>query len=102
MKTTVYISIGNPDDKLTQAEWSNFYQEVDEVVFQHAPQIFGAWASSPTSRWQNACWAIELDVLGGHVEGKLKHLLAGLAAHYRQDSIAWAVVLETVFIAPFA
>lgn len=84
---TVYISIGNSDDKLSQNEWSQFYEETDELVEFAAHQVHGRWASAPTARWQNACWCVELH---DDDADNLKRDLPGLAYRYGQDSIAWA------------
>ena len=94
-KYTVYVSIGNSDDKLTQAQWSMF---VDETYAAAARQalVHGVWTSASAARYQNACFCLELPA--GRI-GKVKESLARLAAEYRQDSIAWADA-ETTFITP--
>lgn len=84
---TVYISIGNSDDKLTQAEWAAFYRETCLAVREHAAAVHGQWVSEPASAWQNACWCIEID---DEAAGFLAAELSGLANVYHQDSIAWA------------
>lgn len=91
---TVYISIGNSDDKLTQDEWGQFWAEVDLLVRQKASRVHGAWFSSPVSRYQNACWCVEIQLMSAH---ELQLALAPLAYRYRQDGIAWAAA-ETTFI----
>jgi hypothetical protein len=100
----VYISIGNSDDKLTQAEWSEFYRRVDAAVRGGA--VHGAWVSGSASAWQNACWCIEFEptamvvTRAGDECTRLEALRAGLArlaGEYNQDSIAWAVA-DTEFI----
>ena len=94
----VYISIGNSDDKLTQAEWSAFVKDVDAAVKMYSTSQHGKWMSLPNAPWQNACWCVEVS------EGAtlfLKDALSTLAAAYRQDSIAYAVA-DTTFIRPTA
>lgn len=94
---TVYVSIGNSDDKLTQAEWSNFYTHVSIILrSRRGLLIHGEWVSEPTLAWQNACWCIE--VPEEQVE-PLRVALKAIAALYRQDSIAWAVA-EVEFLTP--
>ena len=92
----VYISIGNSDDKLTQEHWHDFYEQVRTDVYRLASEIHGEWVSLPTSRYQNACWAIvprrHLDII------KAKADLGALASAYLQDSIAWAECPETEFL----
>ncbi|MBM0275126.1 hypothetical protein [Micromonospora tarensis] len=99
----VYISIGNSDDKLSQAAWSEFYKAVSHAVHEAANAQFGAvhgqWVSEPVSAWQNACWALQLPV-DINVIADLKDELAGLARGFGQESIAWAVAPETEFIGP--
>ena len=109
-----YISIGNSDDKLTQAEWCRFVGEVDGLVGA-CPQltIHGRWFSAPDRPWQNACWCVEWCVefdphaVPPTAEGQdtclsiwLPTQLARLATKYRQDSISWARVVRTIFITP--
>ncbi|MEV4846118.1 hypothetical protein AB0K20_23235 [Micromonospora matsumotoense] len=99
----VYISIGNSDDKLSQADWHRYYTEVAQAVQRAASatlgQLHGQWVSEPASAWQNACWALQLPVDVASIE-HLKMRLAELAADFRQDSIAWAVATDTEFIGP--
>lgn len=94
--TTVYISIGNSDDKLTQYEWSKYVMVVRDVIRTNALAMHGEWLSLPDARWQNACWCVEVEPDKAQA---MKDDLAGVAAYYRQDSIAWAVA-ETEFIGP--
>lgn len=97
----VYISIGNSDDKLTQAEWHRYYTSVSLAIHRAAEapvgQVHGQWVSEPASAWQNACWALQLPAADVSIE-HLKMRLAELAAEFRQDSIAWAVAPDTEFI----
>ncbi len=95
---TVYVSIGNSDDKLSQAEWHRFFVEtgfrIRRAVEAGGGQVHGQWVSEPASAWQNACWCA---VLNPDSAEQLKMSLAHLAADFRQDSIAWAEA-ETTFI----
>lgn len=87
MSLTVYISIGNSDDKLTQAEWATFYRVTNLGIRDEAEHVHGQWMSEPASAWQNACWCVEVadrNVL------RLRLTLAELAQRFRQDTIAWA------------
>lgn len=85
---TVYISIGNSDDKLTQAEWASFYRDTCLNIRDFAGQVHGQWVSEPASAWQNACWCIEITEENALT---LRAYLLDVAEKYRQDSIAWAV-----------
>jgi hypothetical protein len=91
----VYISIGNSDDKLTQADWSLFQGETDRLVNLQGGIVHGVWSSNPWSKWQNACWCVELPQENTE---PLKKQLQVLAAVFSQDSIAWAEVRDTEFL----
>lgn len=89
-----YISIGNSDDKLTQARWAEFYRATN-ILLRAYGNVHGQWVSEPASAWQNACWCLEFEDTGPF---PLKKELAGLAKTFDQDSIAWAEVPETEFL----
>ena len=91
---TVYISIGNSDDNLTQADWAQFIHRVRAEVHEAASAIHGQWYSAPDAGFQNACFCIEIDQ---PQIGYLKAALQLACAEFGQDSIAWAVA-ETEFI----
>ena len=93
--TTVYVSIGNSDDRLSQVEWSAYVQEFVAITKDYAEQKFGEWYSAPFSAYQNACIAIAVPT---GLLGEFRAALAFLRKEYRQDSIAWAVAPETEFI----
>lgn len=93
---TVYISIGNSDDKLPQAHWSAYAATVMGSIRRAAKVVHGEWTSLPFSSFQNACWCIEIDPDSADL---LKLNLASIAGDYRQESIAWAVA-ETWFLTP--
>jgi hypothetical protein len=86
---TVYISIGNSDDKLTQAEWSAFYRHTRQAIEGYSQVIHGSWVSRTEDPWQNACWCFE-PIADHSARAGLKRVLAQIAADYRQDTIAWA------------
>ena len=91
----VYVSIGNSDDKLTQAEWSSFVARVANEVGAYATVVHGAWYSLPNARWQNACWCLGFD--SALAVEDIREALTEARKEYRQDSVAWAVA-ETEFI----
>lgn len=92
---TVYASIGNSDDKLTQREWSNFVSEMNTIIRHYAIQIYGWWFSNTDAPWQNAVAAFLLDA---NKQDALRDELTQLRIIYKQDSVAWAVVNHTEFI----
>lgn len=92
---TVYISIGNSDDRLPQIQWHSFWTGFRKIARGHAAYIHGEWLSIPVSPYQNACICLQItpDAIPD-----LKEALIALAAEFRQDSIAWARA-ETEFLA---
>lgn len=101
MTTTVYISIGNSDDRLRQSAWAGFVLDVNDAV-SNAPgvRLHGDWYSSPFSPWQNACWCIEVnEQLHPGVLAELRVDLIDAAAKYGQTSIAWATA-DVEFLEP--
>lgn len=93
---TVYVSIGNSDDKLTQARWPVFWEQATGEVRGRAAEVYGDWLSLPSARYQNACIAFAVSRADA---APLKKELRDLAALYGQDSIAWAEA-GTEFIRP--
>lgn len=93
---TVYVSIGNSDDKLSQAQWSTYCQVVNIRVRRFADVIYGVWYSLSNDAWQNACWAFRIRESEAV---KLKNRLQDACMDFGQDSIAWAVA-STEFIRP--
>lgn len=94
MSTIVYVSVGNSDDKLTQHEWFQFIREIRGVLAGN--QRHGEWFSTPDSPWQNACWCIEF---GSQVDyDRAIQGVGDVRLRFGQNSVAWAVVPETLFI----
>lgn len=92
---TVYISIGNSDDKLSQAQWSRFALELAAEVVSLSARTHGAWFSQPVSPWQNACWCVEF--ASEAQEMTAKETVAEIGQRFGQESIAWATA-QTEFI----
>lgn len=92
---TLYITIGNSDDQLTQAEWSEFIMHVWLVLTDIAETIHGVWFSEPSRPYQNACWCVELpSTLERETLGMV---LREAARRYRQCAITVAET-RTTFI----
>lgn len=85
---TVYVSIGNSDDKLTQRDWASFVSDVAQAVHHHSTRIYGQWHSQPVSPFQNAIIGFEIST---EAVGPLWERLNELRHRYTQDSIAWSV-----------
>lgn len=96
--TTVYLTIGNSDDKLTQKRWAAFQLRTWRVLERYASATHGSWHSNPGAEWQNACWCIELP---DNVDRlfRIRHELRLLASEFEQDSIAWAEAPKVEFLA---
>jgi hypothetical protein len=92
----VYVSIGNSDDKLTQAEWSEFCTRTLGFLQGEASRVHAVWYSRPDAPFQNAAICFEVDL--EQQEEPIKGVLRQLAAAYDQDSIAWAIA-QTEFLA---
>lgn len=94
-EVTVYVGIGNSDDKLSQREWSDFCADLRDIADAYAVQFLGEWYSLPNRRWQNAevAWTMRTADLDG-----LRQVLTALRRKYQQDSIALAIVQRTEFV----
>lgn len=94
-EVTVYVSIGNSDDKLSQKDWSRFISDVRRAMVNWGASWFGEWFSMPDSPYQNACFgaSFDHDNIGG-----LRASLAQIRELYRQDSVAFAIVGRTELI----
>jgi hypothetical protein len=90
---TVYASIGNSDDKLSQQEWSDYLRAFRVCMNHHADQVYGDWVSEPSARYQNACMSITTDT-----PDDLRYALTAFRKRWSQDSIAFTVVPKTMFI----
>lgn len=92
---TVYISIGNGGDKLTQRRWAEFAWAMHSEL-EPLGRFLGEWASCSMSPWQNACWAVEFD--SAERAAAAKALVASIGRIYHQDAVAWAVAPETEMV----
>ena len=91
---TVYISVGNSDDRLTQRRWAEFAWNIHSEL-EGRGQLHGEWYSAPDSEYQNACWCIELP--DGFMATTVRALIACIARQFGQQAVAWAVA-RTDFI----
>lgn len=93
--STVYVSIGNSDDRLPQLKWATYVQELRHIMRLLATEIHGDWYSAPDSPYQNACIAV---AVSDEARGTLREKLEILRALYDQKVIAWAECPETEFL----
>ena len=83
--TTVTLQIGNSDDKLSQAEWSNFFRDCHDCIIDHSEAVHFAAPSIGSALWQNGCFVAEIsddDIAIFSLE------LTAIRMRYRQDSVA--------------
>jgi hypothetical protein len=92
---TVYVSVGNSDDKLTQEQWSGFVQQVRIMLSGRARETHGEWYSLPDQPYQNACFCV---VFADADVPLIKQDLAKLREAWGQDSVAWAEAPVTQFV----
>jgi len=93
---TLYISIGNSDDKLSQVQWHSFCFDLAQLCMDYEACRHGTWFSASDSMYQNMCICIELPAERVTL---LRGELQGLAIRYNQDSIAMATA-ETELVTP--
>lgn len=98
MMRTIYISIGNSDDKLTQYRWSEYIRQTRLAVLLHSDEIHFFGFAGPDTRFQNACWIADFEHLDQEIN--LHDQLKGIASEHYQESIAWAVLGPVEFIKP--
>jgi hypothetical protein len=83
---TIYATIGNSDDRLGQARWSEFAAKFISVITDQADQVHGVWWSEPGAPWQNCCVGFAIAESGA---GALRLSLSILRESYGQDAVAW-------------
>jgi len=90
---TITVQIGNSDDKLTQREWSEYWEatatDVDDLCETHF-----SGSSHGYAPWQNHCWVGEIEESDIPV---LTNRLRVVRERFRQDSVA-ITVGKTEFI----
>lgn len=95
---TVTIQIGNTDNKLTQAEWSDFVKLVadyiEAYVENRAADIHFFASSAGHAPWQNAAWIVA--ITDEHAPA-LREDIGTARRKFRQDSAAWTTG-ETSFV----
>jgi hypothetical protein len=84
---TYYATIGNSDDKLSQAQWAEFAREFVAVIRIQADEIHGVWWSAPDQPWQNCC--VGFSIRDDGLVGTLQESLTKLRKYYNQEAVAW-------------
>lgn len=83
---TAVIQIGNSDDKLPQAEWAKYVDDVNKIINEWSTQVHFCGFSNSNTPWQNACWVVYVTE---YQNNYLKEHLASCKLKYRQDAIAY-------------
>jgi hypothetical protein len=89
---TVYVAIGNSDDKLSQPQWSKFWRAVNRCVRGEHNHVHFSGCSDTREPWQNAMWCVE--VADAQTVHGMREYLNRVRVEYNQDSIAWTCVLS--------
>jgi hypothetical protein len=100
--STVYFTIGNTDDKLSQAGWAAFVGDVQAVVERAkwtGAVVHFAGYSAPDAPWQNAQWCVQTP--DEAVRESLRNALRYIAGRYQQESVAWAQLDQVELLAAF-
>lgn len=92
---TVYVTIGNSDNKLSQQEWSAFCEETDKLLRKWASDVHAECYSLPPAPYQNAIWSFEIITSATMA---CCNEMAHLAGVYGQDGFAWAETDEATVI----
>jgi hypothetical protein len=87
---TYIIQIGNSDNRLPQAVWSSFIDELGNLLARWKVEIHFFGCSNPVAPWQNCCAVFEHPENRGELEFKkeVEATLSQLAWKFDQDSIA--------------
>lgn len=91
---TITVQIGNSDDKLAQAQWSAFFNAIENTIHKYATEVHFTGGSVSYSTWQNACFVF---ICADYMTDELKKALSAEGKRFNQDSIAY-VEGQTEFI----
>lgn len=94
---TVFLGVGNSDDKISQVYWADLISEIRSTLKAFNVEMRGEWFSAPDSSYQNACFAFEP---GKKTIPELQGTIRGVAVLFNQDAIAWSECKTTLFLGP--
>lgn len=92
---SVYVTIGNDSDSLSQAEWVRYYDAAGAVMVSGGATIQGEWHSGPLAHWQGHCYFVQLQP---GIAPRMRERLAETAQDYGQPAICWAEVPVTLYL----
>lgn|SRR5678815_4410451 len=86
--TTVWISIDNSHDQMSQPLWREYIKEIDRAVTVHAIGDKAIMVHSlPTSEYMGCHWCLQIsdDFLMSNLQNKLKDI----AQRFNQSHVTW-------------
>lgn len=84
--TTIYVSIAETENVLSQSDWARFVNAVQAQIDEGAVEVLGPWFTAPASAFRSACWnftveEVDIDAMKGE--------LGLVCAEYPRTSLAW-------------
>lgn len=97
MNKTITILIGNSDNKLSQADWCRFINDISQEVGFNTElgEIHFAGGSAANVSWQNYAFVFNLSDSKVTKSGitlmgaSLKERVSAIGKVYKQDNVAW-------------
>lgn len=86
---TLYITIGNTDNKLDQQTWHTFTQHLYKLMLLHCHTIHGEFYTQSNTPYQTCCMSGEL--YNEYNSGDVEKAVSELAKNFNQDSIAMSI-----------
>lgn len=83
---TIMVSIGNSDNKLTQKEWADFVELIDDAIRTGSISVHFMGGAANWMPWQNVAWLFDCDE--AEIDS-FKSYFQSTKERYNQDSIAW-------------
>ncbi len=80
----VVLSIGNTDNRLTQAEWFAFVDEVRWLVAEFTDGVHFFGGPATWAKWQNVAWIFEMAEMDC---AEFQAKLVRIREQYKQDSV---------------
>jgi hypothetical protein len=81
----VFISVGNSDNKLTQAQWSEFVQRIGRIIEDYATQVY-PFAEAAMLAPSPAAWLIDCT---DYMAPSLKNALTECRQKYDRCVVTW-------------
>lgn len=85
---TVFVTLENYGDKLSQNLWCHLVLAIREMIHKHAFIMHGHWFTEPSDARQSACWGFQIFTDQGDVE-KLRALLTREVGAWGLQRMGW-------------